>query len=231
MSETRHEHALGICIPTCYPERVFDNIFSDATLSEFEKISEIVIFLINMQRFTDEQHDSVVKKLDKHGLKYKIERNDYGCQAPFIPFNKIRDDCAQLADCQFYMTLDDDMNLFNGAAYEILAGLHYMLVNQNCGIISYRSRPPRVPILVPSTEKQIIAPMPWDARYNTANGLLCRNIDFITRLGRLFPSDTRELFGGAEEKFLQDIVLQTVSLGLAFKKFLQKMQDVYILYR
>lgn len=108
-----HDALLGICVSTCYPERVYDNIFSLTTLDELAKIKDFFIFLINFQRYDDSTIDVICKRLEKRGIKYRLMHGEYEIKKPNIPIVKIRHDCAMLANCKYYFILDDDMILHN----------------------------------------------------------------------------------------------------------------------
>lgn len=217
-----YDALLGICVSTCYPERVYDNIFSSTTLDELAKIKDFFIFLINFQRFDDSTIDVVCKKLEKRSIKYRLMRGEYEIKKPNIPIVKIRHDCAMLANCRYYFILDDDMILHDqgkySAAFEILAGIDYMSENPKCGIISYRSKAARDPFMQP-TEAGIIRPLPLVARYNTANGLLIRNLN---EQGRIFPLDAINNFGGGEEKILAGHQLSNGNYGACIQRVSSK---------
>lgn len=206
---------LGMILPTCYPDRAFEKLFSDDSLKWMEPLKSISTFLINFQpSWTNDLISKLLTKLDERGFSYKYTYNKYEIpEKGHIPMNRIRNDCADLLDCAMYVLIDDDF-VFDGpygrikknAGQQYVDAVHYMSTHDKCGIISMRFKPLSKPKDLPVPDN-CIYPNPLESMYRTGYGLFTRSLKDISTTGKFMPTDSLDLVGGGEEKVLAGHVL------------------------
>lgn len=196
---SKHD-TLCFCLPTVEPKTM-----RKLLLPSFERlkpIAEYITVAINFQKpYTECEMSEVVETLEKEGFRVRWRYSEYTFEKGAVPFNRIRNDCAELAPyAKLYALLDDDMTFEDGenptVAEQYLGMALYMLTHPRCGIGIMDGKKP-------FSDGTKITPVPITRPFLTGRGLIFRPLKSrFTDTGILFPEDTLLLVGAGEEAVL-----------------------------
>lgn len=177
-------------------KKTFNRIFMKS-VHNLKRVADKIAFAINFQApFSRYEAKKKVKKLLKMGFEVKYSYNNYETKKiGFIPFNKIRYDCALMyPNAEIYALCDDDFEfkLHIGAMIEDI--IKQFDENNNLGIIQCSNN------FFPF--KNYLKKNRRYHTYFTDNGFFFRNIHHIDNNVLVYPSEALCVKGAGEETII-----------------------------
>lgn len=177
-------------------KKTFDNIFMKS-VDNLKRVCDKIAFAINFQKpFTKAGAKLRVRKLKKMGFEVKYSYNHYKVdKVGFIPFNKIRYDCALMCpDADIYALCDDDFEFLSHADVMLEDIIKQFKENKNIGVIQCSNS------IFPL--KNYIKKNRRYHTYFTDCGFFFRNVHKEDKNVLVFPTEALNVKGAGEESII-----------------------------